>query len=83
MKVKITDKQKKRIRWGLWIAGLCWGAYFLVYAFVVFGRAVLPWLVKTYTGWSLWASAVFYIIVALTAVAIFFWFFIHLMRRKK
>ena len=81
--MKITDRQKRHIRFGLWTAGLCWGAFFLIYAIVVFDRAVLPWLDKTYTGFPLWVSAVFYILTVLSAIFIFFWFFAHLMRRKK
>jgi len=81
--VKVTDKQKKYIRFGLWVAGLCWSIFFLVYTMVIFDRAVLPWLEKTYTGFPLWVSAIFYILCVLTAIFIFYWFFIHLMKRKR
>ncbi|KKK66463.1 hypothetical protein LCGC14_2963840 [marine sediment metagenome] len=80
--MKITDKQRRNIRFGLWIAGLCWGLFFLVYSTVVFDRAVLPWLEVAYTGFPLWVSAVFYFLVVLSAVVIFFWFCNQLMRRK-
>ena len=80
--MKVTDKQKRYIRFGLWVSGLCWAVFFLVYASIIFGRAILPWLVVTYTGFPLWVSAVFYFLVVIKAVAIFFWFFNHLMRRK-
>ncbi len=80
--MKVTDRQKKYIRLGLWTAGLCWCIFFLTYAFIVFGRAVLPWLEKTYIGFPLWTSAVFYILTVLSAVFIFCWFFTHLMKKK-
>lgn len=82
VKMKVTDKQKRYTRFGLWVSGLCWAVFFLVYASIIFGRAILPWLVVTYTGFPLWVSAVFYFLVVIKAVAIFFWFFNHLMRRK-
>jgi len=81
--MNITEKQKYYIRFGLWIASLAWAAFFLIYSFVVFDRVVLPWLEKTYIGFPLWTSAVFYILVVLTAVVIFFWFFNRLFGRKK
>jgi len=81
--MKLTDKQKYYIRFGLWIASLAWAAFFLIYSFIIFERAVLPWLDTTYTGFPLWVSAVFFILVDLTAVVIFFWFFNRLFGRKK
>ena len=81
--MKLTVKQKTRIRFGLWVAGVCWGVFFLIYSSVIFDRAVLPWLERTYTGFPLWVSAVYYFLVVISAVVIFFWFFNQLMRRKK
>ena len=81
--MKITDGQKKGLRFGLWIASLCWGLFFLAYTAVIFDRAVLPWLEKAYTGFPLWVSAIFYILCVLSAVFIFFWFFTRLMEREK
>lgn len=81
--MKISDRQKSLVRFGLWVAGLCWAIFFFTYSMVLL-PSILEMVGRfTTRGFSVWTFGVFYVLVVITAVVIFFWFFNHLMGRKR
>lgn len=82
--MKLTGKQRKYIRFGLWTAGLCWGLFFFTYSMVLL-PSILEMVSRFATSptFSTWTFGVFYVLVVVTGVVIFFWFFSYLMGRKK
>lgn len=81
--MKLTDKQRKYIRFGLWTAGLCWALFFFTYSMVLL-PSILEMVGRFAAhSFSVWIFGVFYVLVVVTGVVIFFWFFNYLMRRKK
>ena len=81
--MKVSEGQKGWIRKALWIASLAWAAYFLLYGIIVMPALldILKW-VWPVNNFYVWTTMVFYVLVILTAVIIFFWFFTRLWQRK-
>ncbi len=81
--MKLSDRAKARIRFGLWIASLAWSAYWLVLALIIMPHTV-EFLKQIWPGWlPSGILSVTYVFSILTVVVIFLWFFNYLFGKKK
>ena len=80
--MKVSDRVKTWIRFGLWVASLTWGVLFLTLGLLLM-PAVVAKVKELYEGvFVVGVISVAYVLMVLTALIIFFWFFERLSHRK-
>ena len=80
---QLSEKIRNRIRLGLWVAGLAWAAYFLLFALLLMPSFMVI-VRKFYVGvFPVGVFGVTYVLALVIVTVIFFWFAGRLFRRKK
>ena len=80
--MKVTDRHKRYFRMALWVGSLAWAFFFFVYSLIMM-PAFMEIIESAYEGgFPVWSFGIFYVMAIITAVVIFWWFFLHFWKRK-